>query len=312
MKRWIWWLLGLAGLALVLRLAFHFPWDETGAALAGTNGLLLAGALLVNLISPVAKGWAWHLLLGALAPNRWWVAQEANLIGTAVNVVGVGVTGEAARVSVVMRRDQVPIRAAIVSVVGSRIVEALGLAVFLVVAPLAFDLPPAVRAAQLAGAILLLATFVMVRFRVWERLVTWLPQRLRPAAVELGVMGRGGRLLVPTLLAIVNWGAQWATYDLALRATHVAASPAASFTALLAVNLGGIIRITPANAGITQAAMAAALLPFGVPAERGVAAGLALQAIQVLPILAIGLAIVGRAGFSRLTAEARELRPSVD
>jgi uncharacterized membrane protein YbhN (UPF0104 family) len=268
----------------------------------------------VNLVSPVAKGWGWHLLLATVAPNRWWVAQEANLLGTAVNVVGVGVSGEAARVSFVMRRDHVPIRAAVLSVVGSRIVEALGLAMFVLVTPLAFDLPPAVRAAQLAGGILLLAILVMARFRVWERLarVGWVPRRLRPAADELGAMGQGARLLGPTALAVVNWIAQWAAYYLVLRATHIAASPAAAFTALLAVNLGGIIRLTPANAGVMQAAMAAALLPFGVPAERGVAAGLALQAIQVLPILASGLAIAGRAGLRRLTVEARETAPLVD
>ena len=209
-------------------------------------------------------------------------------------------------VRAVQHVNHVPIRAAVLSVVGSRVVEALGLAVFALVAPLAFDLPPAVRAAQIVGGILLLAILVMARFRGWDRLVEWLPRRAQPAAVELAAMGRGGRLLMPTVLALVNWAAQWAAYYLVLRATHIAASPAAAFTALLAVNLGGIIRITPANAGVMQAAMAAALLPFGVPAERGVAAGLALQAIQVLPILAGGLAIAGRAGFQRFAAETPE------
>jgi hypothetical protein len=92
-----------------------------------------------------------------------------------------------------------------------------------------------------------------------------------------------------------------------LRAAHIDAPPAAAFTALIAVNLGAIVRFTPANVGVTQAAMAGALLPFGVAAEQGVAAGLALQGIQVLPILAFGLAIAGRSGLKRLLAEERDL-----
>ena len=120
-------------------------------------------------------------------------------------------------------------------------------------------------------------------------------------------MGWGGRLIAPTALAMVNWVAQWGSYYLVLRATHIAAPPAASFTALIAVNLGGIVRFTPANVGVMQAAMAGALLPFGIAAEHGVAAGLALQAIQVLPILAFGLAIAGRSGLKRLLAEERDL-----
>ncbi len=303
MKRWMWWLLGLVGLALALRVAVHFPWRDTGAALAGVNGWLLLAALVVNLASPVAKAWGWHLLLAAVAPNRWWVAQEANLVGTAVNIVGVGVSGEAARVSLLVQRDQVPVRAAVLSVVGARVVEALGLALFVVVAPLALELPPALRGLQMGGGFLLLTILVMARFRVWGRLVARLPKSLRAGATELAQMGWGGRLIAPTGLAMVNWAAQWGSYYLVLRATHIDARPAASFTALIAVNLGGIIRFTPANVGVMQAAMAGALIPFGIAAERGVAAGLALQAIQVLPILAFALAVAGRSGLKRLLAE---------
>ena len=100
-------------------------------------------------------------------------------------------------------------------------------------------------------------------------------------------------MLGPTALALVNWAAQWATFHLTLRATHVPASYAASFTALLAVNLGGIVRFTPANVGVMQAAMVGALLPFGVAAEQAVAAGLAL-------------AVAGRAGLKRLMIEPTE------
>ena len=306
MKRWMWWVLGFLGLALALRVAVHFPWRATGAALVGVDIWLLCAALLLNLVSPLAKAWGWHLLLLPVAPNRWWVAQEANLVGTAVNIIGVGVSGEAARISVLSQRDKVPVRAAILSVVGARVVEALGLALFVVLAPLALELSPALRGLQIGAAVALATVLVMARFPVWGRLVARLPTGVRVGVNELAQMGLGWRLVTPTALAVVNWAAQLGTYHMVLRATHLDVSYAASFTALIAVNLGGIIRVTPANVGVMQAAMAGALLPFGIPAERAVAAGLALQAIQVLPILAGGAALLGRTGLKRLIALAEE------
>src|SRR5439155_476023 len=104
---------------------------------------------------------------------------------------------------------------------------------------------------------------------------------------------RGGRLVWPTAFALYNWAAQWSTYHLVLRATHVPVSSAASFTALIVVNLGGLLRPTPANVGVTQAALVVGLLPFGVAPEHAVAAGLALQGLQVLPVLFLGAMVTG-------------------
>ena len=99
--------------------------------------------------------------------------------------------------------------------------------------------------------------------------------------------------VLPTLLGMWNWGTQWATYHLVLEATHLPVSVAASFTALIAANLSGLLRPTPANVGVVQAALVVALLPFGVAPEQAVAAGLALQGLQVLPVLLLGAMVTG-------------------
>jgi uncharacterized membrane protein YbhN (UPF0104 family) len=119
-------------------------------------------------------------------------------------------------------------------------------------------------------------------------------------------MSVGTRLLAPVLFALANWIVQWATYDLVLRAAGLSLPVAGSLTALLAVNIGGVGRLTPGNLGVTQAAVVGALLPFGVAPERAVAAGLALQAIQVLPILGLAAALVGWSGLRRLTTGSTE------
>ncbi|MEO6058327.1 MAG: hypothetical protein ABIQ49_16000, partial [Gemmatimonadales bacterium] len=70
--------------------------------------------------------------------------------------------------------------------------------------------------------------------------------------------------------------------------------------ALVLANVGGILRLTPGNVGVLQGAVVLALAPLGVEAARAVAAGLALQAVHVLPVLVIGIALVGRHGLREL------------
>ena len=75
-------MLGFAGLGVALKALAGFPWEDTLATLINANYWILGIALVINLGSLVAKGWAWHLLLNPVSPNRWKTAQEANLVGS--------------------------------------------------------------------------------------------------------------------------------------------------------------------------------------------------------------------------------------
>ncbi len=291
--RWLWWLLALVGAGLALKFFTGFPWRVTFAALLGANPWVLVIALVVNLSSLAAKGWAWHLILKPIAPHDWRVAQEANLVGSAVNDLAVAVAGEAARVHLIVTRGPVPVAAAVSSVVWTRLAEALALALFLVMAPSVLRLEPWLRVLQVGVGLALTVVLLLAWARGWGGIADQLPARFQSRVAVLRSMGRGGRLLAPTLLALYNWGAQWATYHLVLRATHLPVSLAASFTALIVANLSGLFRPTPANVGVTQAALVVGLLPFDVAPERAVAAGLALQALQVLPVLLLGAMVTG-------------------
>jgi uncharacterized membrane protein YbhN (UPF0104 family) len=130
----------------------------------------------------------------------------------------------------------------------------------------------------------------------WSRLVGWLPGRVRAVLDDVTAIGARGQLTVPVLLGLGGWLAEWATYHLSMVAVCGPVPLAASFLALLAANIGGIPRLTPGNVGIMQAAFVVGLEPFGIAAERAVAAGLASQAIQVLPVLLAGAVAMGLPG----------------
>src|SRR2546430_15069607 len=95
--RWVWWLLALVGVGFALKFFTAFPWRVTFAALLGANPWLLAIAFAANLSSLVAKGWGWHLVLKPAAPHSWRHAQEANLVGAAVDDPSVAAGGGGGR-----------------------------------------------------------------------------------------------------------------------------------------------------------------------------------------------------------------------
>jgi uncharacterized membrane protein YbhN (UPF0104 family) len=78
-----------------------------------------------------------------------------------------------------------------------------------------------------------------------------------------------------------------------LRAVHVEVTPLGALTALVAANVGGALRLTPGNVGVFQGSLMLALAPFHVPADAAFAAGLVLQAVQTLPVLAAGTWLAG-------------------
>ena len=71
---------------LAWRAGSRFPWRDMSATFAHADPLRLTLAALISLAALSAKGWAWHLLLKPVARHRWWLAQEANLVGAAVDL----------------------------------------------------------------------------------------------------------------------------------------------------------------------------------------------------------------------------------
>jgi uncharacterized membrane protein YbhN (UPF0104 family) len=300
------WLLGLVVVAsapFAVRFVLKFPWGHMLQAIGDADWLLLALAAMVNLASLVAKGWAWHLLLKPAAPHRWRTALRATFVGAAVNSVSISVSGEAARLQALVARDPVPFGAAVNSVVWSRVVEAMALVLFLGVALLALPPMPFTKGLDFAVWALILLALVGWRCGVWPRLVARLPERWR-ARIDLP-KAQAGRSQVgaPLALSTLNWVAQWLTYHWVIMATHVSTSLTVSGAALLMANIGGILRITPGNVGVLQASLVVGMLAFGIPSDQALAAGLVLQAVQTLPVLAIGVGLAGVGGFRRIFAK---------
>lgn len=301
MRRWWRWALGAVVLAVALRYATRFPWARTWAALSAADWGLLAVACGANLLSLAAKAASWQLLLRQHLPVRIRTTQAATFAGAAVGSFSVAVSGEAMRLHLLASRDGVAPADGARSIVASRLVEAaalgIGLGVFAAV-------PSGVAAWRLvAGGICLTGVALALLGRL-----PWI--RLRPSDDSPARGWTPGGLVAPLGFAMAGWALQWATYHWSIAAMHVAVTPTASMLALLLANLGGAVRLTPGNVGVVQGAVLVALRPYGVPGSRAIAGGLALQAVQVLPVAAIGTVILGRRGLRLVRRRAPELEPT--
>jgi uncharacterized membrane protein YbhN (UPF0104 family) len=292
-RAWITLAIVIVACGFAVRFGMNFPWTQTMDALSDSNWLLLAAAGLVNILSLMAKAGAWHVLLRRVAPVRVATTQVATFLGAAVNSISVSVSGEAARAQAAGSRDGVPFGLAAASLFASRVVETLALVVFLAVILIVLPVFPAARA---TGLILAGVTVVVtLGYHLLPR------RRWHPALARLAATGPGG-LAAPVALATLSWVVQWLTYHWSFVATGAAVTPAVSLAALVMANLAGALRLTPGNIGVLQGSLVLGMRAFEMPAANALAAGLALQAVQVIPILAIGVAIVGAQGLRQLVA----------
>jgi uncharacterized membrane protein YbhN (UPF0104 family) len=296
--RWLW-IVALVLVIAALHYAAKFPWADTWATLAGANWALLAAAGGINLLSLAAKAWAWQLLVRPFGPLTFRTAQSATFAGAAINAIGVAMSGEAGRIHLAATRDGVPVGLATRSVVACRIVEAAALGIFLIGVVAGVTSEHGWR--LLGGGIVLIGGALA--------LLRWIPW-LRPGRGEGAAPGWStAQLAAPLALNVGSWGLQWATYHWSIVATGAIVTPALSVLALVLSNVGGILRLTPGNVGVVQGAVVLGLRPAGIEASRAVAAGLALQAVQVLPVLAVGVALLGRHGMREL-ARRRAVEPA--
>ena len=296
MSAWPRWRLVVLALVapLALVVLWRFPWVPAAESVARADLTLLTIALLANLAALFAKGWAWHLLLATVAPHRFRAAQEANLVGAAVNNLSVSVVGEVERVRYLSSVEHLPAGTVAVSVVWARAMEGAALAVVLAVASVTLDLHWSVRLAQVLTSSVILALLTLAWIGRSKSPPPRWPRMLRELAAGFGEIGSPRRLAAPLLLGVVNWAGEWATLYCTLLAVHAHVGAGGALTALLAINVAGGARLLPANVGILQVALAAALLPLRVSSHHVLAAGFLFQFLQVMPVLLLALVVVLR------------------
>ena len=285
-------------------------WTMLGVARqAAPAGLALAFAL--HALALVAKAGIWWICLRALATPAFRTVLRITFVGAALNSLAVANSGEAGRVLLISRASGIRTPGALATVVLEHLIRTGGFVIFIATAALLtrstrscaalpHDRATFAVLAAVAVAIALLGgrrgRTTRRRFIAWRRA----PRVVRAVRVFLlRTLASGRRILTPKLLALtapftlVVWMCELGSYHLVARAAQLPLSLTGSLIALLSVNLGFVLRATPANVGVFELSYAAAAVAQGAPAGAALAVGMLIHLVQDVPTIALGL-VLGR------------------
>jgi phosphatidyl-myo-inositol alpha-mannosyltransferase len=284
-------------------------------------------ASLLMAASMVLRGEAWYAVLGPALPHRTIRRADvtrATMIGVFMSAILPGRVGELGRAIVLSRRlgrvsGHLPV--VVGTLFSQTLLNVLGL---LAVAAIAFATTPALQTHTGALTLVALVPAVLLMMVI---LAPWLAERSSPRspmfqkvasalAIRLTELRRGllvFRRMSATSHALFAQLAAWALQLLSVYALLVAfrlqdqATVATAAALLTAVNVAGIVPVTPSNIGIFQAACVLVLAAWDISTQTALAYGLLLQAIGIAVALALGLPAVAREHTSvrdiRVTAE---------
>ena len=280
---------------------FRVNWAQTWSAIRASSPAILVLAALVNMLSLALKAVRWWLFLRAAGSPSLRLALRATVAGAALNNILVANAGEAARVVMVARSSGLPSETVLATLALERLFEFAGYVVMFAVAIGVLPLPAPLaemRPWALGVAALLLATLVYLarqphRIDATPLAPTGVPGRMaqygRGFLRALTGVSTARRFTKAMAISVVVWGLQIATYQLTARAAGFAIPIAGTVAAILAVNIGFAVRVTPGNVGVFQAIYAMTAVAFGMDADVAVGVGLLIQTQQILPVTLIGL-----------------------
>ena len=309
-----------AAVALVaLVLAFGTIWwrgPEWGAVLDAFRLVIwswIVLALLLNVASTLFRAMSWRLTVRQALPPE----HQPNFIdvlssfgvGLLANAVVPGRLGELARVATLRRHLPAAPPGTSATLVGTVFAHRL------------FDLVPAtilvvwvlLTAEVPHWAVVSFGIAALVGFALFT--VAWLgaKRHQRPVVSEgmgsirqLVVMGRQGLAVLKepvtlagaVLLQCMGWLLQLLAVYAAMHAFDIDAPLPAAGLVLVLMNIATIVPLWPGNVGLVQAAVALPLRNYGVPYATGFAYGLALQAIEMVCGIGLGLLAIAREGIS--------------
>ena len=300
----------LAGVGALLW--FHGPhWGDFKDAFTSVQWEWVAAAVGLNLLSIVARSFAWDAVIRSAMPPpfpRFRLVFAAFCVGLLANAVLPGRVGELARVAVLNRRLDSRRRGLWSTLVGTvfahRVFDLVPVVLLVIFVLATADIPGWAFTSLLIllsiGVGLFLFAFASARHHGKTRIegMGSIRRIVTMARLGLGVMRSPGAAALAIFGQCVGWAFQLLAVWSAMRAFGIHEGLSAAAVVLLLMNVATIIPLWPGNVGLVQVAVATPLVRYGVDYGKGVAFGFGLQAIEASVGVGIGLIFLGREGLS--------------
>ena len=296
--------LSLVILGFLVIFATKVNWHDIGHSIHEVSRPMLLAAALLNLLSIVVKAVRWWVFLRPIGATSLWLAMRATFAGAGLNNVLVANGGEAARVVFVSRAAHITSARVLATLALERLFELVGYVVLLSLAATFLELPgnlSEVKPFAIAALVGMAALLVWLLRRpdfvetiAGPKPATWQGRLKQYGSRFIGTIAQvssGPRFIAALLLSVVAWGLQVATYQMTAVAAHLPMTTVSTIAALLAVNIGFALRLSPGNVGIFQTAYAAVAVAFGMDGNQAIAVAFLIQAQQILPVTLIGVAL---------------------
>jgi hypothetical protein len=305
-------------------------WAETRRA----NPWLLVLALAFTGVTYAVRALRWQYLLAPIGPTHFSTAFRTTVIGFAATFLLPARAGEVLRPYLLARREGLNATAAFATIILERLLDLITVLLLfawfvLVAAPGDVTGDPAQFAriklfglaaagAALAGSAVffILAGHPERMGRLALSIERVLPARLAQIVARfvetfsqgLAVMRQPRRMLIALVLSVPLWLAIASGIWLTSQAFHITFPFRASFLVTTVLVVGVAVPTPGAVGGFHLAYQFAAVMLFGVPADRAAGAAIVLHAISFVPVTLLGIYFMARdgvtlAGARRMAAE---------
>ena len=266
-------------------------------------------AVLINLLSVVARSIAWDLVVRQALPQPHpsrRLVFSAFCVGLLGNAALPARAGEIARVAVLRRRlphGSGTTAVLLGTVFAHRLFDLFPVVLLILYTLLTAKIPHwAITAIALFIGIgfALLCFAVVTARRQHTRVLDEMNSVRRVLAMAqrgLWVLKRPSAAAGAAVFQLSGWLLQLLAVYTVMRAFGFGTIPAAALVLLL-MNVATIFPLWPGNVGLMQAAIALPLVSYGVDYGTGFAYGLALQAVEMSVGVGLGLAFLAREGIS--------------
>jgi len=271
-------------------------------ALRSTDYLLVLAMTIghVIVVLPI-KAWRWGRMLAPIQRLPLWRLYEYCLAGSAISNLIPARAGHAVRVLLV-RRDGVPLAAAVGTILLEEIYNVLVLA--LLALPLPWVLPLSARVSATLRLVAVGAAFgVAAAFWLAAAGRARSTGLLRRLSEGLALLFDARSAMVVLGQSCVMWLLDIGQVLLAMAAVGVAPGFFGATLVLLFVNLVNAVPATPGQIGLFEAGAAAACVIAGATPEQGIAVGVLYHMMQLIPEIVLGALVLARNALGR-----RELR----
>lgn len=273
----------------------------------------IAAALVLNFLSVIVRVVAWRtVIFQAIYPPRprFRSIFSAFSIGLLGNATLPGRIGELARVAVLANR--LPRRRSLWATLAGTVfahrvfdlIVVVGLVLYVVSAA---EVPRWAQTSLTAFMALSVIVIVIALAVARSHLRTPLDglgrvRRLVEMARQgLAVMHAPSAAAVALLFQTLGWTAQCFAVYATMRGFQIDEPVFVAAVVLLVMNIATAFPLWPGNVGLLQAAVALALVPYGVAYAHGFAFGLGLQAVEASVGIGLGLLFLAREGLSFAT-----------